>query len=104
MMRGGVTDLTANGQRFLSKNGPERERFSDPDASWGHRSELSTRKGGGFYGFKLHAAVCTRTGLPLAWSVETGSAAEATVALPLIDAARARGFSVQTVAAEQGLR
>ena len=23
----------ANGQRFLSKNGPERERYSDPDAS-----------------------------------------------------------------------
>jgi hypothetical protein len=28
----------ANGQRFVSKNGPERERYSDPDASWGHRS------------------------------------------------------------------
>jgi hypothetical protein len=38
----------ANGQRFLSKNGPEREKFSDPDASWGHRSAVSTRKGGGF--------------------------------------------------------
>ncbi len=25
----------ANGQRYLSKNGPERERYSDPDASWG---------------------------------------------------------------------
>src|SRR5438105_8242906 len=24
----------ANGQRFLSKHGPERERYSDPDASW----------------------------------------------------------------------
>jgi hypothetical protein len=23
----------ANGQRFVSKNGPERERYSDPDAS-----------------------------------------------------------------------
>src|SRR6266540_82421 len=44
----------ANGQRFLSKNGPEREKFSDPDASWGHRSAVSTRKGGGFYGYKLH--------------------------------------------------
>ena len=37
----------ANGQRFVSKNGPERQRFSDPDASWGHRSAVSTRKGGG---------------------------------------------------------
>lgn len=47
----------ANGQRFVSKNGPERERFSDPDASWGHRSAVSTRKGCGFYGYKVHAAV-----------------------------------------------
>lgn len=27
----------ANGQRYVSQHGPERERFSDPDASWGHR-------------------------------------------------------------------
>src|SRR6266540_7524125 len=25
----------ANGQRYVSKGGRERERFSDPDASWG---------------------------------------------------------------------
>ena len=41
----------ANGQRYISKDGPERERYSDPDASWGHRSAVSTRKGGGFYGY-----------------------------------------------------
>ena len=29
----------ANGQR-LSKNGPLRKRFSDPEASWGHRSAI----------------------------------------------------------------
>ncbi len=46
----------ANGQRYVSKNGPERERFSDPDATWGHRSAVSTRKGGGYYGYKVHAA------------------------------------------------
>ncbi len=61
----------ANGQRYVSKGGRERERFSDPDASWGHRSAVSTRKGGGFYGYKLHMAVCTKTGLPLALRVET---------------------------------
>ena len=61
----------ANGQRYVSKGGPERERFSDPDASWGHRSAVSTRSAGGFYGFKLHLAVCAKTGLPLAWQVET---------------------------------
>jgi hypothetical protein len=49
----------ANGQRFVSKNGPERDRFSDPDASWGHRSAVSTRKGGGFHGLKIDMAVCT---------------------------------------------
>ena len=37
----------ANGQRYVSKGGRERERFSDSDASWGHRSAVSTRKGGG---------------------------------------------------------
>lgn len=86
----------ANGQRYLSKNGPERERYSDRDASWGHRSAVSTRKGGGFYGYKVHAAVCAVTGLPLAWTIETASAAEANFALPLIDATRERGFAVKT--------
>src|SRR5207248_4251623 len=28
----------ANGQRYLSKNGPERERFCDPDPFWGNCS------------------------------------------------------------------
>lgn len=59
----------ANGQRFVSKGGRERadSEFSDQDASWGHRSAVSTRKGGGFYGYKLDMAVCTATDLPLAW-------------------------------------
>jgi transposase len=92
----------ANGQRYLSKNGPERERYSDPDASWGHRSAVSTRKGGGFYGYKVHAAVCAATGLPLAWTVETASAAETNFALPLIDATRERGFAVNTAIADKG--
>ncbi len=48
----------ANGQRHVSNGGKLRERFSDTDASWGHRSAISTRKGGGYYGYKVHAAVC----------------------------------------------
>jgi Transposase DDE domain/Transposase domain (DUF772) len=92
----------ANGQRYLSKNGPERKRFSDPDASWGHRSSISTRKGGGFYGYKVHAAVCVATGLPLAWTVETARAAESNFALGLIDAARLRGFAVKTAIMDKG--
>jgi hypothetical protein len=92
----------ANGQRYLSKNGPERRRFSDPDASWGHRSAVSTRRGGGFYGFKVHAAVCTNTDLPMAWEVATASAAENGFALDLLDTARARGFKVATCAMDKG--
>jgi hypothetical protein len=92
----------ANGQRFLSKNGPERKRYSDPDASWGHRSAISTRKGGGFYGYKVHAAVCVVTGLPLAWTVETAKDAETTFALGLLDATRGRGFNVKNAIMDKG--
>ena len=34
----------ANGQRFVYKHGPERKLFSDPDASWGHSSAVSSCK------------------------------------------------------------
>src|SRR6266545_7811939 len=92
----------ANGQRFTSRNGPERERFSDPDASWGHRSSVSTRKGGGFYGYKLQLAVCSQTGLPLAWQVETARRNESLYVAPLLDALRARGFRPETCAMDKG--
>ena len=88
----------ANGQRYVRKGGPERERYADPDASWGHRSAISTRKGGGFYGYKVHAAVCTKTGLPLAWTVETAREVEQTFATTLLDAVQARGFRPLTAA------
>jgi hypothetical protein len=92
----------ANGQRYLSKHGPERERCSDPDASWGHRSAVSTRKGGGYYGYKVHAAVDAKYDLPLAWTVETAKGAEQTFALGLIDAVKARGFEVRTAIMDKG--
>jgi Transposase DDE domain len=92
----------ANGQRYVSKNGPERERFSDPDASWGHRSAISTRKGGGFYGYKIQAAVCTATGLPLAWRVETARHHESKFVAPLLDALHARGYQPETCAMDKG--
>jgi len=78
----------ANGQRFVSHGGRERadSEFSDPDASWGHRSAVSTRKGGGFYGYKLDMAVCTATDLPIAWNVRTARDNESIHALPLVDA------------------
>jgi Transposase DDE domain len=73
----------ANGQRYLYNSGPERQTYSDPDASWGRRSAVSTRKGGGFYGYRLHAAVCASTGLPLAWRVETARSHESNYVAPL---------------------
>lgn len=91
----------ANGQRYVSKGGPERERYSDRDASWGHRSAVSTRKGGGFYGFKLQAAVCASTGLPVAWSVETARDNESRFVAPLIDAARRREVLAATTTADK---
>jgi transposase len=94
----------ANGQRFVSKGGRERsdEEFSDPDASWGHRSAVSTRKGGGFYGYRLHAAVCLATDLPVAWSVETAKSDESRHFAALIDTARRRGAMVATAAMDKG--
>jgi Transposase DDE domain len=99
-----ASDLAAyaNGQRYLSKNGPERERYSDPDASWGHRSAVSTRKGGGFYGYRLHAAVCTATDLPIAWTVETAKAHETLPVGSLIDTVRRRGAMAATAACDRG--
>lgn len=92
----------ANGQRYISKDGPERESFSDPDASWGHRSAISTRKGGGFYGYRIHAAVCTTTDLPVAWTVETARDHETLSVSPLIETARRRGATVATAAMDKG--
>jgi len=92
----------ANGQRFVSNGGKLRERFSDPDASWGHRSAISTRKGGGFYGYKVHAAVCTRTGLPVAWKTRTARDAEVPVVPSLLDAMQANGFVPTTCAMDKG--
>lgn len=92
----------ANGQRFVSKNSKvERNWHTDPDASWGHRSAVSTRRGGGFFGYKLQAAVCTATGLPVAWQVETAKANESMFVAPLLDAAKRRGALAATCAMDK---
>lgn len=93
----------ANGHRHrFNRNGPLRERYSDPDASWGYRSAVSTRRGGGFYGFKLQAAVCTKTGLPVAWEVAHARRHESTFVAELLDIAKARGMAVETCAMDKG--
>jgi hypothetical protein len=70
-----------------------RERYSDPDASWRHRSAISTRKGGGFYGFRIRAAVCARTELPVAWNVRTAREHELSLAEDLLQRVRERKFA-----------
>jgi hypothetical protein len=94
----------ANGQRFVSRGGRERglEEYADNDASWGHRSAVSTRSGGGYYGYKLHMAVCTATGLPLAWKVETARSNETLFVPGLLDKISKRGFAVETCAMDKG--
>ncbi|MBA2636972.1 MAG: transposase [Solirubrobacterales bacterium] len=96
------TSAWANGQRFLYNHGPERQSYSDPDASWGHRSAISTRKGGGFYGYKIQLAACADTGLPLAWRVETARHHESNFVAPLLDAVRARGFQPTIAMLDKG--
>jgi transposase, IS5 family len=92
----------ANGQRYKSKGGEERKKFSDPDATWGHRSAVSTRKGGGFYGYRLHMAVCAKTDLPLAWQVETASMNENPTVAPLLDKLKGLGFNPETCTMDKG--
>lgn len=46
--------------------------------------------GGGYYGYKVHVAVCTTTGLPAAWQVETASTSETKIAPQLLDMVQRR--------------
>jgi hypothetical protein len=79
-----------------------RERYSDPDASWGHRSAISTRAAGGYYGYKVHSAVCTTTGLPVAWTVETAHDSELQFVNQLLDGVIARGFTPDYAMLDKG--
>ena len=60
------------------------------------------RKGGGFYGFRLHAAVCSVTGLPLAWEVQTARQHESLSVEPLLTALASRGIVPATAALDKG--
>jgi len=91
----------ANGQKYVWQGGPEREKYSDLDASWGHRSALATRAAGSFYGYKIHMAVDTKTDLPLAWEISTAKRNESKFVAPLLDALHARGFKPEAVACDK---
>jgi hypothetical protein len=92
----------ANGQKYVKKGGPLRKKFSDPDATWGHRSAVGHRAAGSFYGYKVHAVVCSRTGLPLAWTVDTAKSGESPKVPDLLDVARSRGAVIETAAMDRG--
>ena len=63
---------------------------------------MSTRKGGGFYGYKLHLAVCTRTDLPLGWEVRTSKEADMRIVEPLLKQLAERGVKPVSVAMDRG--
>ena len=92
----------ANGQRYVKRGGELRKRFADPDATWGHRSSISTRSGGGYYGYKVHCAVDIATGLPVAWQVETAKDSEIPQVPVLLDAAVEHGFTAATAILDRG--
>ena len=58
--------------------------------------------GGGFYGYKVHAAVCTATGLPLAWEVHTAKDAEVPVVPTLLDTLERRRFQPAFAVLDRG--
>ncbi len=91
----------ANGQRDIGEV-EEPKRFSDPDAAWGRRSAISTRKGGSFYGYRLHLSACVTTGLPVSWRVEPANAYEGWQVASLLDEARRRGAIADTAALDRG--
>jgi transposase len=93
----------ANGHKHVgNSNGPLRTRYADPDAGWGHRSSISTRKGGAFYGFKLHMAICAQTELPLAWTVRSAGDPEQAEVAGLLDSVMERGFAAQVAVLDKG--
>ena len=93
----------ANGHKHVgNKNGPLRTRFADPDAGWGHRSSISTRKGGAYYGFKLHMAICAQMELPLAWTVRAANEPEQGEVPGLLDSVMERGFATQVAVLDMG--
>lgn len=84
------------------REAPEREGSATSDGSWGHRSAVSTRRGGGYDGHKIHAAVCASARLPLAWQIETARRQESNFVAPLIDSVHARGFNPEACAMDKG--
>jgi transposase len=101
---GDATDLPAyaNGQKYVKRGGAMRTHYSDPDASWGHRGSISTRKGGGFYGYKPHGQVCCELEFPVGWVTRTAKDAEQKQTEPLLEQIDERGFDPRLFIFDKG--
>ena len=53
-------------------------------------------------GYKLHAAVCARTDLPISWIVKTAKTHESSAVSELLAALKTRGFAPETAALDKG--
>jgi Transposase DDE domain/Transposase domain (DUF772) len=92
----------ANGQRHIRKGGLLRLRFSDPDASWGHRGAVNTRARGSHYCYRIHVIACTRWGLPIAWQTQTGIDQERPRVPELLATATSRIGPIDTCSMDTG--
>jgi hypothetical protein len=99
-----ATDITAwsNGQKYVYSGGPERKRFSDPDATWGHKSATGTAGSRGFFGYKWHQIVCAKWQVPVAWGLTTAKTHETLMFTPMLRKARDAGFATGTIVGDLG--
>jgi transposase, IS5 family len=63
---------------------------------------MSTRSGGGYYGYKVHCAVDIATGPPMAWQVETAKDSEIPMVPALLDSVAERGFAAHVAILDRG--
>jgi Transposase DDE domain/Transposase domain (DUF772) len=97
-----ASNMPAYANGHVGKHDGTDRTPSDPHASWGHRTAISTRPSGGFFGYKLHAAVDVSTDLPIAWEVASANSWEAHHAIPLLNKAKRRGFDVKVAIMDKG--
>jgi transposase, IS5 family len=67
-----------------------------------HCERISTRKGGAYYGYKLHLAICTKTELPLAWTVKAANESEQDMVGGLLDSVLERKFATIVAVLDKG--
>jgi Transposase DDE domain len=92
---------TRTGSGF-STTTPRAAAVLRPRRSLGSSERGEHPEGWGFYGYKLHLAACTRTGLPLVWQLETARRHESPYVARSSTPLHARGFRPATCAMDKG--